>query len=75
MPIFQLVLQASVDSAPETLQFIAADVQSALTFANQHRSALPAELWDGGTRVCELRFSEQDAAWHVVDPGTRAAAS
>lgn len=36
MPIFQLVLQTSADSLPETLQFIAADVLSALRFANQH---------------------------------------
>lgn len=75
MPIFQLVLQISADSLPETLQFIAADVPSALKFANQHTSSLPAELWEGGVRVCELMFSEQDAAWHVVDPGTKAAAS
>lgn len=75
MPIFQLVLQISADSLPETLQFIAADVPSALKFANQHTSSLPAELWEGGACVCELRFSEQDDAWHVVDPGTKAAAS
>lgn len=75
MPIFQLVLQTSADPLPETLQFIAADVPNALRFANQHPSTLPAELWEGGVRVCKLLFSEQDAAWHVVDPGSRAAAS
>ena len=75
MPIFQLVLQISANSLPETLQFIAADVPSALQFANQHPSPLPAELWEGGACVCELMYSEQDAAWHVVDPGTKAAAS
>lgn len=75
MPIFQLVLQISEDSLPETLQFIAADVPSALKFANQHTSSLPAELWESGVRVCELMFSERDAAWHIVDPSSRAVAS
>lgn len=74
MPIFQLLLQTSEDSLPETIQFIAADLQVALRFANQHTTSLPAELWEGGVRVCELRFSEQSDTWHVVDPGNPAAA-
>ena len=44
MPIFQLLIQIFSNLLPETLQFIAADVPSALKFANQHTSSLPAEL-------------------------------
>lgn len=75
MPIFQLVLQPSADSAPETLQFIAADVPSALTFANQHTSSLPAELWQGVSRVCRLTYSKQKGSWIVADQGAEIAAS
>jgi hypothetical protein len=75
MPIFQLVLQTSADSTPETLQFIAANVSGALTFANQHGSALPAELWEGGALVCKLEYSEQAGSWFVADQDARAATS
>lgn len=57
MPLFQLLMQKSEDSWPETIQFIAADLQVALRFANQRTTSLPAELSEGGVRVCELRFS------------------
>ena len=66
MPIFQLVIQSSEDVPYETLQFIAADVPGALTFASQYRSPLPAELWQGGKRVCTLIYSEQDASWVIA---------
>ncbi len=66
MPLYQLTMQSSPQSAPETLQFIAGDVSSALTFANRHASSLPAELWSDGRRVCWLEYDEESAAWVVA---------
>lgn len=74
MPIFQFVMQPSAESTPETLQFIAADVSGALVFANQHPSSLPAELWQGGARVCGLIYSEKASSWTVADQGSETAA-
>lgn len=75
MPIFQLVMQPSAESALETLQFIAADVSGALVFANQHPSTLPAELWQGGARMCRLIYSEEASSWTVADQGSEIAAN
>lgn len=67
MPLFQLILQASPQSAPETLQFIAGDVPSALKFANRQTSSLLSELWCDGSRVCRFEYDEQTGAWVIAD--------
>lgn len=68
MPLYQLTMQSTPQSAPETLQFIAGDVPSALTFANRHTSSVPAELWSEGRRVCRLELDEKTGSWVVADP-------
>lgn len=67
MPLFQLILKSSPDSALETLQFIAGDVPNALRFANRHTSQLPAELWCDGQRVCRLEYEERIGSWIIAD--------
>ena len=69
MPLYQLTMQPAPQSAPETLQFIEGDVPSALTFANQYSSLMPAELWSDGRRVCQLIHDEKTGLWVVADPG------
>lgn len=69
MPLYQLTMQPAPQSAPETLQFIAGDVPSALTFANQYSSPMPAELWSDRRRVCQLIHDEKTGLWVVADPG------
>lgn len=69
MPLYQLTMQLSPQSAPETLQFIAGDVPSALMFANRYSSPMPAELWSDGRRVCQLMHDENTGLWVVADPG------
>jgi hypothetical protein len=66
MPIFQMIIRASLEEPHETLQFIAANVSGALTFANQYESPLPAELWQDGVHVCDLAYSEEENIWSVV---------
>lgn len=73
MPLYQLTMQPTPQSAPETLQFIAGDVPSALTFANRYTSTVPAELWSDGRRVCRLVHDENTGSWVVADPATQPA--
>lgn len=73
MPLYQLTMQPTPQSAPETLQFIAGDVPSALTFANRYTSPIPAELWSDGRRVCRLVHDDSTGSWVVADPGEKSA--
>lgn len=73
MPLYQLTMQPTPQSAPETLQFIAGDVPSALTFANRFPSPVPAELWSDGRRICRLVYNKQAGSWVVTDPGSKPA--
>jgi len=73
MPLYQLTMQPTPQSAPETLQFIAGDVPSALTFANRYPSPVPAELWSDGRRVCRLEYDENTGSWVAADPAAKSA--
>jgi hypothetical protein len=73
MPLYQLTLQPTPQSVSETLQFIAGDLSSALTFANRYPSPVPAELWSDGRRVCLLVHDEKAGSWVVADPGVKPA--
>lgn len=73
MPLYQLTMQATPQSAPETLQFIAGDVQSALTFVNHYTSPVPAELWSEGRHVCRLDYDKQSGSWGIADPAEKIA--
>lgn len=69
MPLFQLYIEPTAEALPETLQFTAADLTSALAFANLRPASLPAELWQDGRRICHLAFCELTAAWVIQERG------
>jgi hypothetical protein len=75
MPIFQMIIRPSLEEPHETLQFIAANLRGALSFANQYRSPAPAQLWQDGICLCDLVYSENDGAWKVTHKAPEAKAS
>lgn len=73
MPLYQLTLPTNSQSDIETLQFIAGDVNSAITFANRYSSTHPAELWSDGRRICRLQYDEAAGTWSVAKPAKKQA--
>lgn len=70
MPVYQLVIRSSDDGPTETVQFDAADPAGALTLAHRYPSAFPAELWQDGNRLFELRYSERCSVWKTIPDQT-----
>lgn len=78
MPLFQLTRQQSPDAPTETIQFDAADEETALIIAKRHASSVPAYLWSEGRRICRLLGNSSSGSLTVergrrkVMPGTMA---
>ncbi|WDF70888.1 hypothetical protein [Novosphingobium sp. KACC 22771] len=54
MALFQLTKQQSPGAPIETIQFDAADEETALIIARRYVSSVPAYLWSEGRRICRL---------------------